>query len=445
MIDSIIENDIAAATKRVRDRYVAANPKSKAAQEAARAVFPAGNTRATLGYQPFPLTIANGVGAEVEDADGHAYVDCVGEYSAGLFGHSNPTIRSAIVKALDAGIVLGGPNLYETRFAAAICNRFPSIELVRFCNSGTEANTLALLAARAFTKRKKILVFNDAYHGGFLAFKSGGGGSNLPFDFVMADYNDPATEGLMRKFAPDLAAVIIEPIIGAGGNICATPEFIRMLRTTSSEIGAVLIFDEVKTSRNGPGGMQKVFGIIPDMTTLGKYIGGGLTTGAFGGRRDIMEIFDPAKAGTLVHSGTFNNNVCSMAAGVAAMTEVFTCDEAARFFARGEAFRIELNTMLAQRNVPLQFTGLGSIMAPHFTTTPILGPKDVPKIDKVLMPLMHMEMLMRGVLVAARGDIFLSLPMEKRHFDKIKEALMGFVDEHESLIASSCPPATSVP
>jgi glutamate-1-semialdehyde 2,1-aminomutase len=253
----------------------------------------------------------------------------------------------------------------------------------------------------------------------------------------MADYNDPATEGLIRSVRTDLAAIMIEPIMGAGGNICADKDFMQMLRDTTQEIGALLIFDEVKTSRNGAGGMQEWFGITPDMTTLGKYIGGGLATGAFGGRRDIMESFDPKKSGTLVHAGTFNNNVCSMAAGLVAMTEVFTPGKACKFMERGEAFRSELNATLSGRDIPIQFTGLGSIMAPHFTRNVIKGPKDLPAIDKPLGKLMHMEMLMRGVLVAGRGDLFLSLPMEDRHFEAIREALFGFVDDHGALIRSA--------
>ena len=418
----------------VYNRYVSANPNSQEAHQQAQRAFPGGNTRAVLHYDPFPLLIAKGVGAEVQDADGHTYVDCVGEFSAGLFGHSNEKIKRAIVTALDDGIVLGGPNLYEAKFGAAICARYPPIDLVRFCNSGTEANILALITAQSFTKRKKIMVFNEAYHGGVLVFRNGGGPANLPFDYVMADYNDPATEDLIRAVGSELAAVIIEPIMGAGGNICAERDFIRMLRDMTQKVGTLLIFDEVKTSRNGPGGMQEWFDITPDMTTLGKYIGGGLPTGAFGGRSEIMESFDPRKSGTLVHAGTFNNNVCSMAAGLVAMTEVFTSEEARKFMERGEAFRTELNAVLADREIPLQFTGLGSIMAPHFTRNPIRGPKDVPAIDKIMGKLMHMEMLMRGVLVAGRGDLFLSLPMEAHHFDAIRDAFFGFVDDYAALI-----------
>ena len=272
------------AIEDARSRYASANPLSQAADESAARYLPGGNTRTVLHYEPFPLTMVRGDGAELTDLDGHRYIDMVGEYSAALFGHSDEIIKAAIHKALDSGVAMGAPTPYERELAGLLCERFPSLEQVRFCNSGTEANLMALITARVVTGRNKLLAFNDAYHGGVIKFLGGRCKLNVPFDFVLADYNDiEGTAELIRSEGEELAAVIIEPILGAGGNIQGNRKFLQMLRRMTKEIGAMLIFDEVKTARLGPAGTQGMLGIDPDLTTLGKFIGGGLPTGAFGG------------------------------------------------------------------------------------------------------------------------------------------------------------------
>ncbi len=196
-----------------------------------------------------------GEGAELVDLDGHRYVDFVGEYSAGLFGHSEEAIKSAVRRALDGGVVMGAPTAHERELAELLCTRFPGIDQVRFCNSGTEANIWALTTARLLTGRKKIIVFRGAYHGGVIKFPHGHSALNIPFDFVLADYNDTeGTEALIGEVGGELAAVIVEPILGAGGNIPGDRAFMEMLRRATREVGALLIFDEVKTSRIGPAG-----------------------------------------------------------------------------------------------------------------------------------------------------------------------------------------------
>ena len=177
------------------------------------------------------------------------------------------------------GIALGAPTDYERTLAEALCSRFPSLEHLRFCNSGTEANIMAITTARVITGRNKVLVFNGSYHGGVINFPAGGSILNIPYDFVLADYNDTdGTAELIHQLRDELAAVVVEPILGAGGNIPGSLDFLGMLRKMSREVGAVLIFDEVKTARIGPAGIQGLTGIEPDMTTLGKFIGGGLPT-----------------------------------------------------------------------------------------------------------------------------------------------------------------------
>src|SRR5436190_2652372 len=179
--------------------YVERNPESRRLHEERAQFMPGGNTRSVIHVDPFPLTVLRGDGARIVDADGHEYLDFLGEYTAGLYGHSHPVILEAIRGALADGIVLGAPNRYEARLAEAVCGRFPAIDLVRFCNSGTEANLLALSLCRAVTGRSGVLVFEGAYHGGILVFGHGVSPLNPPFDWVVGEYND--TAGAVRLIA----------------------------------------------------------------------------------------------------------------------------------------------------------------------------------------------------------------------------------------------------
>ncbi len=418
-----------------RSRYVAANPLSHAADEKAERYLPGGNTRSVLHFNPFPLTMVGGEGAELTDLDGHRYVDFVGEYSAALFGHSNEIIKSAIRDALDSGVAMGAPTPYERELASLLCGRYPSLERVRFCNSGTEANLMALSTARVVTGRSKVMVFNDAYHGGVIKFLGGGCRLNVPFDFVLAEYNDiNGTAALIDETSDELGAVIVEPILGAGGNIQGNRKFLQMLRRKTEETGALLIFDEVKTARLGPGGVQEMVGINADLTTMGKFIGGGLPTGAFGGSQRVMEHYNPKQAGSLAHAGTFNNNVCSMAAGCAAMREIYTPQRAQEFLDWSEAFRLSLNEMFASKDVPMYANGLGSMIAIHFNRKPTKRPSDITAGCQSLRPLLHMELLLDGILIVGRGDLFLSLPMDESHLSAAHSSLEKFADRYKPLI-----------
>jgi len=419
----------------VRSRYVAANPLSQAADENAARYLPGGNTRTVLHFEPFPLTMVAGDGAELTDLDGHRYVDFVGEFSAALFGHSDELIKEAIRKALDGGVAMGAPTRYERELAGLLCERFPSLEQVRFCNSGTEANLMALSTARVITGREKLLAFNDGYHGGVIKFLGGRCALNMPFDFVLADYNDiDGTADLIDEVDGELAGVIVEPILGAGGNIQGNREFLKMLRRKTEEVGALLIFDEVKTARLGSSGVQGMVDIKPDLTTLGKFIGGGLPTGAFGGSAEIMAQFNPKQKGALAHAGTFNNNVCSMAAGSVAMREIYTPQRADEFLESSEAYRRSLNEMFAAKDVPMYANGLGSMIALHFSREPTKRPSDITAGCQSLRPLLHMELLLDGVSVCRRGDLFLSLPMDESQLSRAHDSLANFADRYKPLI-----------
>lgn len=427
--------DLTGALQHAIDRFIAENPKSMKRHDEAKASMPGGNTRSILHFDPAPLTIVKGDGCYVEDIDGHRYTDFLGEYSAGLYGHSNKKIAERIQKVLADGTVLGGPNNYEAQLAAVIVERFPAIDRIRFCNSGSEANLMVMSVARAVTGRNTFIGFDGAYHGGFVMLDGAHGELNVPHKIVCADYNDLASvQAVVESCKDDLAAIILEPMIGAGGCIPAEQAFLEGLRRIATENDALLIFDEVITSRLSPGGLQEKTGVHPDMTTLGKYIGGGMTIGAFGGRADIMERFDPSNGNAFFHAGTFNNNVLTMAAGHAGLSEVL-CPRANHYLnASGDDLRRRLNAMMKGVGLNAQVTGQGSLMTFHFTTKPISRPGDIDNNLPDLKRLFHLEMLHRGQYIAPRGMITLSLPMAHRELEGLINALCGFVKEYDPLL-----------
>jgi glutamate-1-semialdehyde 2,1-aminomutase len=428
-----------AALAEAEARYAAANPESAARHEAARKPMPGGNTRTVLHYSPFPLAWSKGEGAILTDFDGHEYVDFLGEYSAGLYGHSNPQIQAAMKKAIDDGTVLGGPNRYEAELAALISARFPSLQKLRFCNSGTEANVFALMTARAVTKRSKIMVFDGGYHGGVLYFGHGGIPINLPLDWVIAPYNDTdGTLALIRQHGTDLAAILIEPMLGSGGCLPARRDFLVSLRQAASELGIILIFDEVMSSRLSSGGLQAATGVTPDMTTLGKYLGGGASFGAFGGRSDIMDRYDPEKPGYWPHAGTFNNNVLSMAAGLTGLRDIYTPQAAVLLNAKGDRLRESINHLARKHDVPLAATGIGSFLGIHFSRELPDRPRhDDPEVEALhgkLHKLMHLDFIDAGLFFARRGYMALSLALTEAHIDRFIARTEEFILSRKALL-----------
>lgn len=427
--------DMDAALAAAHDVYRARNPKSLAQVERAAASMPGGNTRTVLHYPPFPLTIARGAGSRLWDLDGHAYVDLLGEYTAGIYGHSHPTILAAIRAALDDGLSLGGHNMIEAQLAQAIVARFPSIDLVRFTNSGTEANLMAVGLAKAFTGRTHVVAARGGYHGGAMTLAYPASPLNAPFPYVLVDYNDAqGAADAIGKAAGDVAAIIVEPMMGSGGCLPATAEFLAMLRAEATRIGAILIFDEVMTSRLSPGGIQPLVGVEADLTTLGKYLGGGSSFGAFGGRADIMALFDPRRSDALPHAGTFNNNVISMAAGLAGLTQVYTPAAAEALNQRGESLRARLNQICAAHAAPLQFTGIGSLMNAHATGRPIRTPADIQSGDMKARDLLFHHLLAEGIYAARRGFVALSLAVSDPELDAYVAAVDGFLERYGRLM-----------
>lgn len=433
MSDSAIDQSLAQAFQ----RFTEANPASRRQFEAQARYMPGANSRSVLFYAPFPLTIAKGEGAALWDADGHRYADFIAEYTAGVYGHSAPEIRDAVVEAMQGGINLTGHNLLEGRLAKTICERFPQIEQLRFTNSGTEANLMALTAALHFTGRRKIVVFSGGYHGGVLGFGAKPLPTTVPFDFLVLPYNDvQAASEQIEKHGPEIAAILVEPMQGASGCIPGRLDFLQALREGATKVGALLIFDEVMTSRLAPNGLANKLGIRSDLTTLGKYIGGGMSFGAFGGRSDVMAQFDP-RTGSLSHSGTFNNNVMTMAAGHAGLTKLFTPEAAGALAERGEAMRARLNALCAKEDVAMQFTGVGSLMNAHFVRGEVRRVDDLAAVDGRLRQLLFFHLLGEGIYASPRGFIVLSLPLTDADIDRFAAAIGRFIGEYRALLPSA--------
>ena len=426
--------DIDAALAEAQELYHARNPRSRAQYEAACAAMPGGNTRSAIYAEPFPLTMVKGQGAHLWDADGHEYADFLSEFTAGLYGHSHPVIRKAIDDALDGGINFGAHGLAEAKFAQAICDRFPSIALVRFTNSGTEANLMAVSAAIAITGRKKILVFHGGYHGGVFYFRGKGSPINAPFEYLLATYNDiENVRALVAPHSDDLAAILIEPMLGGSGCIPAEPNFLADLRALANETDAILIFDEVMTSRLGPGGLQQHWAIYPDMTTLGKYVGGGMSFGAFGGKAELMEWFDPRNKNGFQHAGTFNNNVLTMNAGYVGLTEVYTPADAVKLNKFGDGLRERLNAAARRRGLAMQFTGIGSMIGVHMTGRPINNAADAAQGHAGLLELFYFDLVARGIWFAKRGMMALSIALDANDGDHLVGAVEEFVETRAPL------------
>ena len=423
-----------AAIAEAMSGFAAARPLTAAMQEKASKVMPGGNTRTVLFTSPFPIRIAHAEGATITDIDGHRYLDLLGEYTAGIYGHSHPVILKAARAALEKGLNYGGQHAEEVAFAEVVARRF-NLDLLRFTNSGTEANMMALAAARCFTGRSRIMPMFGGYHGGTLYFAGGASPVNAPFDCVMGEFNSvQATRSLISANASDLAAVIVEPMLGSGGCIPARREFLAMLREETARHGIVLIFDEVMTSRLHPGGLSAELGIEPDLKTLGKYVGGGMSFGAFGGRRQIMELFDPARPNALPHAGTFNNNTLTMTVGRVAMTEVFTPEACQALNARGERLRERLNDLFMRYQVKMKATGQGSMIALHPAAGEIVSPQDLAKADKRLRQLLFLDLLQQGIYLAERGFMALSLMVTDDDCDRVVAAVEQHITRRRELL-----------
>lgn len=409
--------------------YVEDNPESARLARAASEVLPGGNTRSVLHTEPFGLRIIEAEGALLTTADGARIVDLLGDYSAGLLGHGS-LVADAVRSVLRRGWGYGAMSEPETEFARALVERFVSIDQVRFTNSGSEANLMAVLTARHVTGRERIVVFDGAYHGGPMTFLPGSEALRVPFTFSTLPYNDTAAvEAEFADHGDQIACVLVEPMLGAGGCIPATHDFLSSIRNLTRANGALLVVDEVMTSRLAVGGAQAVYDIGADLTVLGKYFGGGFSFGAFGGSREVMAAFDPMRGG-LTHGGTFNNNAFTMAVGpvVAALLNSGTLSA---LNTRGDELRERLSQVLA----PVGFcvTGIGSMMTIHPTPGPVARWSDLAGVDPRWRRLLFLELLGRGFYIAERGYLALSLAVTHADLDAFVEAARAFAAQYTDL------------
>lgn len=424
-------------------------PKSAAAFQAARKVMPGGDTRTVAFHAPYPLTVAEGHGCRFVDLDGNEYIDVLNNYTSLIHGHGHPAITAAVTEQLPKGTNFATAVTAQTRLAEIMTSRVASVDLIRFTNSGTEATMNAARAARAFTGRDLIVKMEGGYHGTYDDFEvsvhpdldeAGSDDAPMPtldtrgvprntlHSVLVIPYNDiSGAERLFAERGDEIAAVIIEPIMGAGGMIPATHAFLDALRALTIEYDALLIFDEVMTFRLEAGGVQDYYRVRPDLTTFAKIIGGGFPVGAFGGRADIMEQFDPARPKPLWQSGTFNGNAITMIAGAVAM-EHYPAAEVARINALGDRLRDGINETLRLAEVDGVATGYGSFVGLHFAKEAPKNYRDAARADQQLKRAVHLGLLNEGVFCAPRLMFCTSTAMDDGTIDEILAAFATVID-----------------
>jgi glutamate-1-semialdehyde 2,1-aminomutase len=419
----MLATDLRPLVADLRRELAARNPESRRLHDEARRFLPGGHTRTILAHEPFALTFVRGEGSVLTDADGHDYVDLLGDYTAGLFGHDERRVLDAVQGAMRELSGVGGLHPREAELAQLMCERF-GLDRVRFTNSGTEANLMAITAARQFTGRSKVLVFHGGYHGGVLFFSTGMAPWNAPYPFVVAPFNDLAgTTALIDEHRSDLAAVLVEPMLGSGGCIPAEAAFLRGVFDAARAAGAVCIADEVMTSRHGRFGLAALLGVDPDIRTYGKYIGGGFSFGAFGGAAELLDQFDTSRPRSIPHAGTFNNNVATMAAGCVVLGELYTADTAEEHTARGETFRARVAEVIGRHRLPVSVSGYGSMLALHALAAPPVDGAESARRDAALQELLFLGLYLRGIYTAPRGMVNLSLPLTDAQLDEALAAL----------------------
>ncbi len=345
------------------DDYLARTPRSRALFERATGSLPGGSTRTTVYTAPYPPYVESGAGLRLRDVDGNDYRDFLCNYTSLILGHAHPAVVAAVEAQVRRGSAFAAPTETEVELAEEIRRRLPSVERLRFTSSGTEATMFAIRAARAFTGRPLIAKFERSYHGTHDGVMAGTVGVPEVMSGLVVElpWGDPdAVEAALRGREGDLAAIIIEPVQGAGGVRAPGPGFLPFLRAFTERHGALLIFDEIISFRVAPGGAQERYGVRPDLTTLGKIIGGGYPLAAFGGRADVMAIFDARRHGAVSHGGTFNGSPVAAAAGLATLREL-TPDVYARLEALGGRLGAAVEGEIERTGVDARMAVVGSL------------------------------------------------------------------------------------
>jgi glutamate-1-semialdehyde 2,1-aminomutase len=425
--------------------YTSKTARSRALHEEAVAVMPGGNSRTTTFFDPYPFYFQRGSGAHIWDVDGTERIDFNGNYTSLILGHAPPDVIKAVQAVAEGGLSFPGPTEHEVRLAEILTRRLPSVESIRFTNSGTEATMNAVRLARAFTGRQKIAKFEGAFHGTHdwvmvsvapdpktagnrrrpkpVAASEGVPPAVLKHVVVLPWNDAEACAAILEKEAASLSCVLVDPLLGIGGILPPVDGFLARLREITARLGILMIFDEVISFRTAYGGAQERFGVRPDLTTLGKIIGGGLPVGAFGGRADIMNFYDPRKSGARIsQGGTFNANPVTMAAGVATMNAL-TPDAFTRLDALGERLRGGLTRLFAGTRRKGQVTGVGSLFCLHWTSDKLTDYRSSRPKEADLPMRVFLGLINEGILLTPRGMGACSLAMTDDHVDRFVNAL----------------------
>jgi len=425
------------------------DPASRSSQlyQQAVKVMPGGNSRTSIIYAPHPFYVQSGQGCVLTDVEGVERLDFHNNYTSLIHGHADPDVVQAINTQLQLGTAFGALTEPEIDLAKIITERVASIEQVGFANSGSEAVMLALRAARAYTGREKIAKFEGSYHGSYdyvevnvstspdgmgpigepvSVFDSEGMPRNVLQDVVVLPFNnEAAVTRIIEKNRDTLAAVIADPLPSRAGLMPPKPGFYKFLRQITKQYGILLIADEVMMFRLAYGGGQEMFGMEPDLTTLGKIIGGGLPVGAVCGSAEIMQVFNPAGGHAKVpHAGTFNANPITMAAGKATL-EKFSAAEVKKLNSLSDSFRTKLTQLFAQEKVRAQVLGAGSMFRIHLTSEPINSYRDsyLYPHKKEMMTRLFFELMKEGIYIAPEGLGCLSTPMTTKEVDRFIAAM----------------------
>ena len=431
-------------------RYRESTPGSLMRHEKAQRYLPAGDTRSATWFSPYPTYMVAGEGAWLTDCDGNRYLDLLNNFTSLVHGHAQPQIVEYAADQLTRGTVFGTAAEPQVALAKLLIERIPSFEKVRFTNSGTEATMMMMRAARAYTGRDIIVKMDGGYHGSHdfvevsisadldssrspMARVEGRGVPNAVLNAVMvAPFNDLNTlEALLEQHHERIAGIIVEPMPSSGGMVPPAPGYLRGLRALADKYGVLLLFDEIVTLRLSTGGLQAIEGATPDLTAVAKIIGGGFPVGAFGGRQDIMELFNPAASREFVfHSGTFNGNNMTMTAGLEAMRRL---DQAAieRINRLGESLGEGINRAFQSLGIGAQCLGYGSLQQIHWTSEPVVCLADARRAGEgigKLRQLLHLELLNRGIFISSRGMFSITTPMTDDDVALVLAAVEGALE-----------------
>lgn len=445
----------------VTAHYMQRTPHSQTRHAEAQLYLPAGDTRTATLFAPYPTYMVKGEGAYLYDADGSRYLDLLNNYTSLIHGHAQPAMVENAADQLTRGTVFGAAADLQIELAKILVNRVPSFELMRFTNSGTEATMMMMRAARAFTKKDIIIKMDGGYHGSHdfvevnispdmnsdgrpTARIEGRGVPQAVLNAVLvAPFNDlPAMEDLLRQRSGQVAAIIVEPIPNAGGMIPPAPGYLRGLRELANKYDVLLLFDEIVTFRLSTGGMQQIEEAIPDMTSLGKIIGGGFPVGGFGGRKEIMDHFNPLLYDDFVlHTGTFNGNNMTMIAGITAMHHLSqnTIDRINRL---GNRLQAGVNSAFKSAGIRGQAVGYGSLLQIHWTEKAIRSPRDARLASQglgKLRELFHLELLNQGVYIGVRGVMSVSTPTQESDIDQALAAIGSTLNTLKPYAAEAAP------